>query len=111
MVNLKKNKKLKNNRVRAWAREIDGAYHATTLKKGLVPPGYYNIPCEVIFNGGWIHILDREPEQSDADFNDNVIVWEEDSITMRCWHVVDAMNCDWWQPALKAPKRKIIRYG
>jgi hypothetical protein len=94
---------MKNNRMKAWVSKTWFGWRAKEFKVR----GY--VPCEIVFNNGWIHISERKPTKKDADKAGRILMWNVDKDIMQLVYVDDYYTyygeCKYpWQHCLKSPK-------
>lgn len=90
------------NRVKAWSYTDQYGTHATT---GGIPD--VDIPCEIVFNNGWIKRSERKPAKKDADKYGNIHAWSRQwqSCVKIFWRDFTLLNYEYWQPCPKGPKK------
>ena len=92
------------NRVKAWAM-TNGVNTIASTKKAYWNP-QDSRPCEIVFNGGWIHVSERRPTKRDADKEGYVAGWCEDTGYYEFkLEEIEMHDPLWWQSCLKAPKK------
>lgn len=97
---------MKNNRVKAWAM-TNGANILASSKRTYWNP-QDSQPCEIVFNGGWIHTSERRPTKRDADKHGRILVWNivfERAETTDLENYAKYFNLCPWQPCPKALKK------
>lgn len=94
---------MKNNRLKAWAGRYYCDGHQWLARTEQFSKHW--LPCEIVFNNGWIHVSERRPNRKRD--GDTIIVWNPnaDMVVVVDPQVVFAGDDVYWQSFPKAPKK------